>query len=212
MSLVKPVEAAPPVRPHSCYQLRDDCGRGPVRSGVCDGMKGNTGKVEILGNEEAGEELVEAEEEAQPVSTLPTPNMPTQSERDDHNLTHYLYRSWCPDCVEGRGIEMGHRLGDDHSDRGVAIVGFDYMFMTENNLYTRSEFGKSEDKDVDPARVLKVLVVRDMRSKAYSHMQCRPRGPMRMASRSNALLTMCCGWVTRASLSKVTTSLPLSDF
>ena len=35
---------------------------------------------------EASDEVVEAEEETQPVNILPTPDMPTQSERDDHNL------------------------------------------------------------------------------------------------------------------------------
>ena len=127
MSSAPPVVAPAPIRPpnHSC--LRDDRGRGPRRSGVCFGKGDNSGGIEVLGNEDAGEEVVEAEEEAQPVNTLPTPDMPTQSERDEHDLSHYPYRSWCTDCVEGRGIEMGHRLGDDHSSRGVAIVGFDYV-------------------------------------------------------------------------------------
>ena len=62
---------------------------------------------EILGNEVADklvDELVETEQEAQPVDTLPTPYMPTQSERDDHELTHANYRSWCEHGVKGRGI------------------------------------------------------------------------------------------------------------
>ena len=77
---------------------------------------------------------VEAEEESQPVDSLPSPYMPTQSERDDHDLTHAVYRSWCRHCVEGRGLEMAHRLGDDHSERGVAVVGFDYMFFYSEGL------------------------------------------------------------------------------
>ena len=95
MSSVSPVVAPAPIRPpkHSC--LRDDRGRGPHRSGVCFGKGNNSGSIEVLGNEDAGEEVVEAEEEAQPVNTLPTPDMPTQSERDEHDLTHYLYSCWC---------------------------------------------------------------------------------------------------------------------
>ena len=68
---------------------------------------------------EAGDricEVVESVEEAQPANTLPSPYMPTQSERDDHEVTHAPYVSWCEHCVLGRGVEMAHRSGDDHSE------------------------------------------------------------------------------------------------
>ena len=55
---------------------------------------------------------------------------------------------------------MGHRLGDDHSSRCVAIVGFDYMFVTDGNIYNRDEWVSCDEKDVDQSKVLKVLVVR----------------------------------------------------
>ena len=92
---------------------------------------------EVLGNEVESEELIDGEEEAQVAATLPTPYMPTQSERDDHELTHAQYRSWCEHCVNGRGIEMAHKLGVDHEERSVALVGFDYMFLTASNLFKR---------------------------------------------------------------------------
>lgn len=124
-------------------------------------------------------EVVEAEEASQPVNSLPSPDMPTQSERDEHDVTHYPYRCWCKHCVEGRGVEMGHRLGDDHSNRGVAVVGFDYMFVTNDNVYTRDEFEASVDYERDPdvGRVMKVLVVRDMRSKALFAHAVAVKGP-----------------------------------
>ena len=127
---------------------------------------------EVLGSEvETGTgEVVESVEEAQPVNTLPSPYMPTQSERDDHEVSHAPYRSWCEHCVFGRGVEMAHRSGDDHSERGVALIGFDYMFLTSGDLYTRHEWNESEEKVVDPKLVLKVLVVRDMKSKSvFAH-------------------------------------------
>ena len=131
------------------------------------------GKNEVVGNEvaeSAGEDLVDAEEESQLVNSLPSPYMPTQSERDDHDLTHAVYRNWCRHCVEGRGVEMGHRLGDDHSERGVAVVGFDYMFLMQTDLYSRTEWESCGEKVIDPRLVLKVLVVRDMRSKSlFAH-------------------------------------------
>ena len=164
---MSPVEATVPIRPQDHSTLSVDRGRGPRWTAV-RGMGEIAGRSEVLGAEDASEEVVEAEEEGQLVNSLPTPNMPTQSERDEHDLTHYPYRSWCKHCVEGRGIEMRHRVGDDHSCRGVAIVAFDYMFMTENKVYTREELGGASD--VDPGRVLKILVVRDLRSKAlFAH-------------------------------------------
>ena len=128
MSSVKSAEAhCCPVSP-SNQTFVSDCGRARHRIAVSFGMgERATGEFEVLGNEDAGEEVVEAEEESQPVNSLPSPDMPTQSEREEHDVTHHPYRSWCKHCVEGRGIEMGHRLGDDHSNRGVAIVGFDYV-------------------------------------------------------------------------------------
>ena len=65
---------------------------------------------------------------------------------------------------------MGHSASD-HAERGIAIVGFDYMFLTSNELYTRAEWEESaEKKELDPSRVLKILVVRDSKSKAiFAH-------------------------------------------
>ena len=129
---------------------------------------------EILGNEVDGNggELVEStEDDVQPVNSLATPYTPTQSERDDHDLTHAQYRSWCEHCVKGRGVEMGHSAGD-HAERGIAIVGFDYMFLTSSEVYTRAEWEESPETEVesDPSRVLKIVVVRDSKSKSiFAH-------------------------------------------
>ena len=170
MKSVSPAELHCPIRPQP-HSLSSGRGRALSRTEVGVGMgERATGDSEVLGNEDAGE-VVDAEEESQPVNSLPSPDMPTQSERDDHDIAHHPYRSWCKHCVEGRGVEMGHRLGDEHCNRGVAIVGFDYMFVTDGNAYSRDEWDASDEKSVvDPANVLKVLVVRDMRSKAlFAH-------------------------------------------
>ena len=136
MSRVSPVQATVPIRPQDHSTLSVDRGRGPRRT-VVRGMGEIAGRSEVLGAGDASEEVVEAEEEGQPVNSLPTPNMPTQSERDEHDLKHYPYRSWCKHCVEGRGIEMRHRVGDDHSCRGAAIVAFNYFHDGEQCLHSR---------------------------------------------------------------------------
>ena len=117
MSVETPGRDANPIRPPPYNFCCVSRGHAECQAGV-----GGIGEVwgQVLGNEvgDASGELVEAEEEeAQAVDTLPTPYMPTQSERDDHELTHATYRSWCEHCVQGRGVEMGHHQVGDHSER-----------------------------------------------------------------------------------------------
>ena len=59
---------------------------------------------------------------------------------------------------------MGHRGTADYETRGVATVGFDYMFVTSGNVYSREEWSESAERDIDPSLVLKALVVRDYKS------------------------------------------------
>ena len=141
MSHVSPVTACIPIRPTRPTQSFVSDGRGRAWGGqTCVrgvvGVGENHGSGDFVLPVDAVDEVVEAEEEAQPISTLPSPAEQTQSERDDHDLTHFPYRSWCRHCVEGRGIEMEHRSGDDHWGRSVALVCFDYMFITQGNAFT----------------------------------------------------------------------------
>ena len=41
--------------------------------------------------------------------TMLDPMLQSQSEVEQHCLTHMPYRNWCPNCVRGRGKEMDHR-------------------------------------------------------------------------------------------------------
>ena len=43
-------------------------------------------------------------EEAAPKKTLRDPGEPTKQEWDEHRVDHIPYRSWCPYCVQGRGV------------------------------------------------------------------------------------------------------------
>ena len=116
--------------------------------------------------ERLGEELIEAEEEAAPRDSLPTPELPSQSEIDDHNIDHCPYRSWCRHCVEGRAREMAHRL-QDQSSRRISTVSFDYLFVTRRNVFTREEWELERSAD---EVFLKVLVVCDSKLKAtFAH-------------------------------------------
>ena len=43
------------------------------------------------------------------VRTLASPELPSQAEIDEHNVSHQPYRAWCRFCVMGRGEPDYHR-------------------------------------------------------------------------------------------------------
>ena len=47
---------------------------------------------------------VEVEEERQ-AKVKSAPVLPTDKERDEHEVTHATFRSWCEACVAGRATE-----------------------------------------------------------------------------------------------------------
>ena len=57
------------------------------------------------------------------------PHNPTRAEREEHELTHTLYRPPCDYCVRARGRNIPYRQrsdkDDDHSK--VPIISFDYF-------------------------------------------------------------------------------------
>ena len=57
------------------------------------------------------------------------PGQPTEEERKRHNITHLPYRSWCADCVAGRGRAHAHVSRDPLEEDAIPIVGMDYHFM-----------------------------------------------------------------------------------
>ena len=57
------------------------------------------------------------------------PGQPTAEERRLHDLTHLPYRSWCRDCVRGRGYAHPHRSLGEGADRPVPTVSMDYFYM-----------------------------------------------------------------------------------
>ena len=95
---------------------------------------------------------------------LATPYTPTRSEWLDHCATHVPYRAWCPHCVEGRGREFGHFACQPAEGRSVPTVSFDYAFVGD-----KGDIASQLEADDEPGAI-KVLVVRDNRSKAvFAH-------------------------------------------
>ena len=91
------------------------------------------------------------EEEAHTVGVQRTPMLPSQSEIDEHNLTHLPFRDWCPFCIRGRGLSSGHFARKTPEESQVPTISIDYCFL-----------GDETTRDTD----LPVLVVRDRRTKS----------------------------------------------
>ena len=53
--------------------------------------------------------------------------MPNQHEKEEHELTHLPYRSWCRHCVRGRGKELPHKKRMEETD--AAEMSFDFFFL-----------------------------------------------------------------------------------
>ena len=87
----------------------------------------------IFGVEDGVDEELKASDEGEQAARivlLPTPFQPTLSQLLDHSVTHYLYQSWCPYCVEGRGREFGHNRVVRESS-STPRVSFDYAFLSD---------------------------------------------------------------------------------
>ena len=85
---------------------------------------------------EEGEDAGRGEEgeEGRVPRTIPVPVSVTKAERQEHELTHTPYRSWCEHCVRCRGRNSQHRKKEkDEQKSNVPRVAFDYFFMSHKD-------------------------------------------------------------------------------
>ena len=69
------------------------------------------------------------EQEAVTPAVARDPGMPSQEEREVHNITHLPFRPWCEFCVRGRGKDRCHRRLESEGDQ--AKMSVDYGFLTQ---------------------------------------------------------------------------------
>ena len=117
-------------------------------------------------------------EDATPKKIAADPGKPSQLEVEEHEVDHYPYRTWCEECVKGRGTGEPHRsvAGERH-----AIFAFDYLYLTKGlnglEVVTRENVSKDIESTMPPAtsasytdeiaprkRCVKVLVAKDLKS------------------------------------------------
>ena len=86
-----------------------------------------------LSQEVAAEVEGEEGEEGREPRIGAVPNMPSKAEREQHELTHTPYRSWCEHCVRARGRNRPHQKGNRAADDGAKVprISFDYFFFSQ---------------------------------------------------------------------------------
>ena len=136
-----------------------------------DDLFGNAreGEADDLGHEVSDGEA----EDAAPKKIAADPGRPSQLEVDEHEVDHYPFRSWCEECVKGRGTGEPHRTV---AGERTAIFSFDYLYLTKGLSGLESVESEAVDKgDVDGAasseslkepqkKCVKVLVAKDFKS------------------------------------------------
>jgi hypothetical protein len=107
----------------------------------------------VKGIDDDVQEELEADDEVQKgirkTAKLGEPREPTAEERNEHEMTHLPYRSWCRHCVRGRGKEAAHRR-QGPSEGELHELHFDFAFMGEED---------------EPGKCVTMLVVRERSSR-----------------------------------------------
>ena len=112
---------------------------GEARDGEADGQQ---------------EEISDGEaEDMAPKKVAPDPGLPSPEEIDEHEVDHVPYRRWCEECVRGRGTGEPH--GPSDGTHIVPIVEFDYIFVTNKEIYRREEL---DDEAMKKAAVAWVML------------------------------------------------------
>ena len=110
----------------------------------------NTGGSSSSQDNTIPKESEDLEAESAKNKSIPNPKGPSKQEREDHEQTHYPYRSWCKHCVKGRGREDRHnRKAKEDEKPEIPTIAMDYCFM-----------GKDDKK------ALTIIVIKDSNSKA----------------------------------------------
>ena len=117
-----------PVRPAADDGVPvEGAGGGVAEEAGAAGAAGERQVEDLEGGGSEDEELHPAEE-ARAARPARDPGAPTAAMIEAHAATHLPYRSWCPDCVQGRRDNVAHKtVGADALE--VPEVCFDYAFV-----------------------------------------------------------------------------------
>ncbi len=113
----------------------------------------------------------ESEEDAADLKNATEVASPSAVDVERHRVTHYPFRSWCKQCVMGRGVGRGH--AKSASESSASIVGMDCFYITKGGVRRREGASKELSGEgagaITQARakgeVLECLLVRCLESK-----------------------------------------------
>ena len=96
--------------------------------------------LEVLETDPEGEKVTEDAEESLVPRYLRDPGLPTQKERDEHEILHIVYRPWCKWCVMGRGQSDHHKSsGQKLDDIQMPTISLDYMFFGNEEYWGKGK-------------------------------------------------------------------------
>ena len=94
--------------------------------------KGDSESLMCSPCEPGGQDMEGETEESKRLRVPRRANAPTKDEIEQHEITHFPPRDWCPHCVAGHGISHQHRKSKESSEDKIGItIGMDYCFMHE---------------------------------------------------------------------------------
>ena len=105
------------------------------------------------------------------------PGQPTRGQREEHNLTHFPFRSWCRACVLGRAKDKPSRtIKAQFAESVLPRVRMDYCFLTED---VDKESGEHGETEVESARTtITVAVMQDSLTKSVWSYAVESKGSM----------------------------------
>ena len=77
------------------------------------------------------------------------PGTPSVKERQEHEVHHWPYRSWCDHCVKGRALGQPHKtMTGQYAESSVARILMDYGYLHEEEVITQEEHGTQGESKV----------------------------------------------------------------
>ena len=115
--------------------FNEDSGLSPERTAEIEQEQEQEQEEEQEQEQEQEKHTEIGAEEGRGAVGLTAPARISDKERDDHELTHTPYRSWCSVCVRARGQRMPHRLkrDGDESLGPVPRISMDYFYMSQKD-------------------------------------------------------------------------------
>ena len=143
-----------------------------ARAGRQQGKRrGPRAKTRIRARQDAEGELIRCEVTDPCAKVMRKPDEPTAREREAHEACHVPFRSWCLDCVSGRGVESPHRTNEEKQDEAVSLISGDYGFVRET-----AGMREEEDDEGEGEHRLTILAATDSHTKSVKGMIVPTKG------------------------------------